>query len=132
MSQYTGTNGSQYPVSSSNADNNFNGNKPISSPGFSSFAPVNFQYFDIQKEPSTIANFENAFEEESASRTTVESLGWAVNSPNMQLYSFRVLKSKEPYFELKSPFIQTPETPGKIYLGHAKYVRLKCQSVGIC
>jgi hypothetical protein len=119
-------------LSSYNEEYNFNDNEPISSSGFPSSALYNAQYYDAQKESYTDANFEKASEEGSTSRPTASSLGWTMNSPNMQLYSFRVRKGKEPYFELKSPFTPTSETPGKIYLDHAKYVRLKCHCVGIC
>jgi hypothetical protein len=144
-----------YSLSSYNEEYNFNDNEPILSSGFPISALYSAQYYGSQKESYTDANFEKAseegstsrptvdesytdanfekaFEEGSTSRPTASSLGWTMNSPNVRLYSFRVRKGKEPYFELKSPFAPTSETPGKIYLDHAKYVLLKCHCVRIC
>jgi hypothetical protein len=74
MPQYTGTNGSQYSVSSYNKEYNFHGNEPISSSCFSSSALYSAEYYGVQKESYTDANFEKASEEESTSMPTVDSL----------------------------------------------------------
>jgi hypothetical protein len=128
-SQYTSTIGPQYSESS-NTEHDSNGNTPTtltSYSGFSSSGLYSPQYSGVQNDYYADANVVTAFEGALTSRPTFYSLGWTMNSPNVRLYSFRVPKCKEPYFELKSPFTPTTETPRKIYLDEAKYVRRKCR-----
>jgi hypothetical protein len=60
--------------------------------------------------------FEDKGECLEPTQMTVQSLGWTADTQLLKLYKFAVLKGKEPYFDLRSQWPATPETPQRVYL----------------
>jgi hypothetical protein len=81
-------------------------------------------FYTVQrcKDSNADANLETDVGDESTTRSTPNSLDWIPNSDLLKLYSFIVKKSREPYFELQSPYFPTFETPSRVYLDHPQYV----------
>jgi hypothetical protein len=85
------------------------GNSPSYLSGYS--APSSFN-------PGSFGQISSAsfgqFEHER--RETPSTLGWAKDSVLVQLYTFIVMRGKEPYLELQSSYRVTSETPERVYL----------------
>lgn len=62
--------------------------------------------------------FEDKGELLKQTQMTLQSLGWTANTQLLKLYKFTVQKGKEPYFDLRSQWPATPETPQRVYLDH--------------
>lgn len=67
-----------------------------------------------QKSPTSFSRYE------PERRETPTSLGWAKDSVLLELYSFVVVKGKEPYLELLPSYVVTGETPERVYLDAPK------------
>lgn len=49
-------------------------------------------------------------------RSTPKNLGWKTNVEHLGLYTLKILRGEEPYFELKDHWTPTNQTPAKVYI----------------